>query len=88
MRNDAYVLKGNKCYHSKIEATNNTVEYPDLKLNHREADPRITLHTVFASSTDKLSVVWVVADDTNINPVVPWVSVLLWKIYFHKVYAI
>ena len=57
MRNDPYVLKGNKCYHSKIEATNNTVEYPDLKLNHREADPRITLHTVFASSTDKLSVV-------------------------------
>ena len=66
MRNDAYVLKGNKFHYSKIKATNNIEEYPDLKLNHREADPRITLHTVFASSTDKLNVVWVVANDTNI----------------------
>ena len=53
MGNVVYVTTGNQCYHSKIEAPNNTVEYPDLKLNHREVDPRIALHSIFASSTDK-----------------------------------
>ena len=38
--------------HSTVDAHNNTVKVLDLKSNHREADKRITLHTVFSSSTD------------------------------------
>ena len=77
MGKDVYVTKGNHSYHSTIGVPNNAVEVPDLKLNHREADPRIALHTVFASSTDKSSAVCVVADD--VVAVVVCVSVLLWK---------
>ena len=47
MGKDVYVTKGNQCYQSTVEAPNNDVEVPDLKSNHREADPRIALHTVF-----------------------------------------
>ena len=48
-----YVTKGNQCYYLTVGVPNNAVEVPDLKSNQREADPRIALHTGFASSTDE-----------------------------------
>ena len=53
MGKDVYVTKGNQCYQSTVEVLSNAVKVPDLKSNYREADPRIALHTVFASSTDE-----------------------------------
>ena len=74
-----YVTKGNQCYHSRVEVPNNAVEVPDLKSNLREADPRIALHTVFASS----SAVCVVADDMDVYILLLYVS-QYWsgKVYF------
>ena len=66
MGKDVYVTKGNQCYHSIVKIPNNCVEVPDLKLNHREADPIISLHTVFASSADESSAVCVIADNTEV----------------------
>ena len=63
---DIYVTKGNQCYQSTVEVPNEAMEVPDLKLNHREADPRIALHTVYASLTDESSAVCVVADDMDV----------------------
>ena len=74
MGKDVYVTKGNHSYHSTIGVPNNAVEVPDLKLNHREADPRIALHTVFASSTDDSSAVCVVADDADVYILLLYVS--------------
>ena len=66
MGKDIYVTKGNRYYQSTVEVLSSTVEVPNLKSNHREADPRIALHTVFASSTDDSSAVCVVADDMDV----------------------
>ena len=74
MGKDAYVTKGNQCYQSTVEVRNNAVEVLDLKSNHREADPRIVLHIVFASSTDKSSAFYVVADDTDVYILLFYVS--------------
>ena len=41
------------------------MKVPHLKLNHREADPRIALHTIFASLTNEPSAVCVAADDMD-----------------------
>ena len=42
------------------------MEVPDLKSNHREADPRIALHSFFASSTLESGVAFVFADDEDV----------------------
>ena len=78
MGKDVYVTKGNQCYQSTIKIPNNAVEIPDLKSNHRELDARIALYTVFVSSTDDSSAVFVVAEDTDVY-ILLCVSVLLWK---------
>ena len=74
MGKDVYVTKGNQCYQSTVEVPNNAVEVPDLKSNHRKADPRIALHTVFASSTDDSSAVCVIADDADVYILLLYVS--------------
>ena len=82
---DVYVTKGNQCYQSTVEVPNNAVEVPELKSNHREADPRITLHTVFASLTDESSAVCVVADDTDIYILLLYVpQYCSGKVYFRQ----
>ena len=65
MGKDVYLTIGNQRNHSTIEAPSNVVAVPDLNLNNREPDPRIALHTAFASSTDEPSAVCVVAIDTE-----------------------
>ena len=83
MGKDVYVTKGNHCCQSTVEEPNNAVEVLDLKSNHREVDPRIVLHTVFASSADKSSKFCVVADDTDeCVSVLPWKSVLSTRCWF------
>ena len=74
MGKDVYVTKGNQCYQSTVEVPNNALEVPNLKSNHREADPRIALHTVFASSIDESSAVCAVADDTDVYILLLYVS--------------
>ena len=66
MEKDVYVTKGNQYYHSTIDAPNNAGEYPDLKSNQREADPRINLQTVLTSSNNESSAVCIVEDDTHV----------------------
>ena len=66
MRNNVYVSKRNQCYQSTVKVPSNAVEVPDIRSNHREADPRIALHTVFASSTNESSAVCAVAEDTDV----------------------
>lgn len=74
------MLLQEQCYHSTVETPNNVVDAPELQSNQRDTDPRITLYTVFASSTDESSVVCVVADDTEVyiclRIALEWKSVL------------
>ena len=42
------------------------MDVPDLESNHREADPKIALHTIIAWSNDDSSAACVVADDTDV----------------------
>ena len=85
MVKDVYVTKGNQCYYSTFEVSNNAVEVPNLKSNHKEADPRIALHTIFASSTDKSTAVCVVADDTEIYILLLYVpQYCSGKVYFRQ----
>ena len=87
MGKDIYVTKENQCYQSTVEVPNEAVEVPDLKLNHREADPRMALHTVFASLTDESSAVCVVADDMDVYILLLlYVSVLLWRSVLSTMY--
>ena len=85
MGKDIYVTKGNQCYQSTVEVPNNVVEVPDLKSNHREAEPRIAVHAMFASSTEDSSAVCVVADDTDVYILLLYVSQYCsGKVYFRK----
>ena len=87
MGKDIYVTKENQCYQSTVEVPNEAVEAPDLKLNHREADPRMALHTVFASLTNESSAVCVVADDMDVYILLLlFVSVLLWRSVLSTMY--
>ena len=85
MGKDVYVTKRNQCYQSTVKVPNNAAQVPDIKSNHREADPRIALHTIFASSTDDSSAVCVVADDTDVYIPLLYVSQYCsGKVYFRK----
>ncbi len=64
IRKDVYVTKGSHCMYVSANWSSPATEVPDLSSQHKEADPRLAHHAVYASS--RHSGVCVVSDDTDV----------------------
>ena len=61
---DIYVTKGNACLYIPANHSKSAVEIPEVHSFHREADPRLALHAVYASKMH--TGICIVADDTDV----------------------
>ena len=84
MGKDVYVTKRNQCYQSTVKVPNNQV--PDIKSNHRKADPRITLHTILLHQlTNQVQFVLLQIIRTYVSRCYMCLSIALEKCTFEKV---
>jgi hypothetical protein len=64
IRKEVYVTKGNQCMYLSADMSLPATEVPELQSHHKEADPRLALHAVYATSRHRGTCV--VADDTDV----------------------
>lgn len=69
---DIYVTKGNHCMYVAGDGSQSAVDVPELCSQHKEADPRLAHHAVYASTSN--AGVCVVADDTDVYILLLFVS--------------
>ena len=59
-----YVTKDDQCFRKETDGS--LIEIDQLRCTHMEADPRLALHSVFASNRNQNEPVAVVSDDTDV----------------------
>ena len=76
------LLKENKCFYISADNQSSSREVPELNSRHREADPKLAFHAVYAAS---IHAAFVVADDTDVFILLLFVAAQTnQKLYFRQ----